>query len=337
MKDFKSTSKILSIVVPSFNMENFLERSITSLIPNNRELCERLEIIIVNDGSTDQTSSIAHEFESKMPESVRVIDKCNGHYGSCINEGLKVASGKYFRILDADDWVDNLSLERLLTELGGINTDVVFTRHTIHYEDDNHVDNFNYNGMLYGQYINLDSFIIPKEALRMHCLTYRTDFLRQIKYNQTEGVCYTDNEYVVLPLLFAKSMWGYDMSLYQYCIGRGEQSVSITSMIKNIDHYLTVIQRLAQVKSDNCQRDKEIRVTILFRLLRIVLDVFVRFRKSLTKQELIVKSTITELCIDYETEIRRLEQHRIKRLPLYKIWLHNTKLYNKIIYPIVKA
>ena len=100
-----SFSKILTIVVPSFNMEALLRKGLQSLLIEKNP--QRLEVIVVNDGSTDQTLAIAKEFHSRFPQTFTFIDKENGNYGSCINAGLKIAQGKYIKILDADDYVDN--------------------------------------------------------------------------------------------------------------------------------------------------------------------------------------------------------------------------------------
>ena len=101
-------SKVLSVCVPSYNMEKYLNRCIDSfLVP---EVLDRLELIIVNDGSTDKTLSIANDYKARYPQTIVVIDKPNGHYGSCVNASLKVATGKYFRIVDADDWVDSKAM-----------------------------------------------------------------------------------------------------------------------------------------------------------------------------------------------------------------------------------
>ena len=98
-------SKILTVIVPSYNMEKYLPKCLGSLVVAP-ELMERLEVLVVNDGSTDRTSDIAHEFATKYSNSFRVIDKANGHYGSCINAALRVAMGRYVKILDADDSFD---------------------------------------------------------------------------------------------------------------------------------------------------------------------------------------------------------------------------------------
>ena len=107
--------KLLTIIVPSYNMERYLEKCLTSLgieqlsheaSESYGNYAEALEVIIVNDGSKDRTSEIAHEFAEKYPGCVKVIDKQNGHYGSCINVGVVAARGKYVKILEADDSYD---------------------------------------------------------------------------------------------------------------------------------------------------------------------------------------------------------------------------------------
>ena len=94
--------KVLSLCIPSYNMEAYLGRCVDSLLAE--EVIDKLEIIIVNDGSKDRTLEIANAYRDRYPQSVVVVDKPNGHYGSTVNAALKVATGRYFRLLDADDW-----------------------------------------------------------------------------------------------------------------------------------------------------------------------------------------------------------------------------------------
>ena len=107
-------SKILSVVIPTYNMEKYLEKCLNSFIYN--EGADELEVLIVNDGSKDNSVNIAKEFEKKYPNIFKVIDKENGGHGSTINAGLKVASGKYFKVVDADDWVETDELKKLIRE-----------------------------------------------------------------------------------------------------------------------------------------------------------------------------------------------------------------------------
>lgn len=101
--------KILSVCIPTYNMEALLGRCLNSFIVDKNYM-NQLEIIIVNDGSKDNSSRIAHEYANKYPDTFVVVDKPNGNYGSCINAALKVATGYYFRICDADDRYENSNL-----------------------------------------------------------------------------------------------------------------------------------------------------------------------------------------------------------------------------------
>ena len=102
------SDKILSLVVPTYNMEKYLPACLDSV--TDELIGDSLEVIVVNDGSTDRSPDIIRQYEQKRPDLIKVIDKPNGHYGSCVNAGLAVATGKYFKILDADDWFDTQAL-----------------------------------------------------------------------------------------------------------------------------------------------------------------------------------------------------------------------------------
>ena len=126
--------KILTIVIPTYNMQDYLRRCLDSLIVPEEQMMQ-LEVLVVNDGSKDNSSAIAHEYQDKYPGTFRVIDKENGNYGSCVNRGLKEASGKYIKILDADDWFDNDTLAQYLIYLTALDVDLVLTDFKIVYEN----------------------------------------------------------------------------------------------------------------------------------------------------------------------------------------------------------
>ena len=104
--------KLLSVVVPSYNASKYLDFNLQSFL--RPSVPEKLEVIVVDDGSTDDTARIADAYHEKYPETIKVIHKENGGHGSGINAGLRAATGKYFKVVDADDWVDHEALERLL-------------------------------------------------------------------------------------------------------------------------------------------------------------------------------------------------------------------------------
>lgn len=104
--------KILTIIIPTYNMEKYLRHCLDSLIVPNMD---KVEVLMINDGSKDSSSAIGHEYQNRYPKTFRVIDKENGNYGSCINRGLKEATGKYVKVLDADDSFDQLIFKNTLT------------------------------------------------------------------------------------------------------------------------------------------------------------------------------------------------------------------------------
>lgn len=236
-------NKLLSVCIPSYNMERYLSRNLDSFIGS--DCMDQLELIVVNDGSTDNTLKIAKEYQARYSNSIIVIDKPNGHYGSCVNAALNIASAKYFRIVDADDWVDAEAVRRVLSQLKDIDTDVVYTRYSNFYEKDGssviNVDPA--DDILWHRAICLNSIKFDK-YVHMHQITYLTQFLRDVSYVQTEGVCYTDTEYVFKPLIQAKDIYCMDISLYQYYIGRDDQSMSTNVLMKNFTHLHKVLMSI---------------------------------------------------------------------------------------------
>ena len=103
-KGIKNVEKILTITVPSYNVEKFLENTLDSFV--DERVLDAIEVLVVDDGSKDRTAEIGKGYEAKYPGTFRVISKENGGHGSTINRGIKEARGKYFKVVDGDDWVD---------------------------------------------------------------------------------------------------------------------------------------------------------------------------------------------------------------------------------------
>lgn len=125
-------NKILSIIIPTYNMERYLEKCLSSLLIDG---LERVEVIVVNDGSKDRSLDIAQSFASKYPESFVIIDKDNGNYGSCINAGLYKATGKYVKVLDADDYFDTDNFAQMLALLEELDVDLFLADYTRVYDE----------------------------------------------------------------------------------------------------------------------------------------------------------------------------------------------------------
>ena len=98
--------KVLTVSIAAYNVEDYLKKCLDSFVDEGNPLMNAVEVIIVSDGSKDNTVSIAKEYQEKYPDTFVLIDKENGGYGSTINASLKKATGKYFKLVDGDDWVN---------------------------------------------------------------------------------------------------------------------------------------------------------------------------------------------------------------------------------------
>ncbi len=224
--------KLLTIVIPTYNMQDYLYRCLDSLIFCDAALMNQLDVLVINDGSKDNSSVIAHEYEAKYPNTFRVIDKENGNYGSCVNRGLKEATGKYIKVLDADDWYDTKNFEKYLQFLSAVDVDLIITDFDYVYSDSSVKKSHKYD--------------IPEGIWRisdlgdklydmwMHAVTYRRAILEGLNYHQTEGISYTDQEWIFLPMSRVKSLCGYPHVVYKYLVGREGQSVDPKVFAKNI-------------------------------------------------------------------------------------------------------
>ena len=227
--------KLLSIIVPSYNMEAFLPKCLQSLIVIDNELLSKLDVIVVNDGSKDRTSAIAHEFESKYPDVFCVIDKKNGHYGSCINAGLSVARGTFVRTLDADDSYDTDEFQKYLYHLEKISTfskdvDLVLNDYVCVFGEDKIEKGFSFEE---DKVLTIKEVLNEKTILLQPSMAYRTCLLKSIGYKQTEGIAYTDNEWDIYPMLKVRTLVYVKSDVYLYSIGREGQSISAQSVSAN--------------------------------------------------------------------------------------------------------
>ena len=230
--------KILSIVVPVYNMQDSLAHCLDSLLVSSQELMQMLEVIVVNDGSSDGTSALAHGYETRFPGVFYVIDKENGNSGSCINAALAVATGKYFRQLDADDWLDTEALEQFIPLLMVHEEDCVSTPHNECYPN-SCIRAGDASSVAYGQAYSIDDIRMTRDEkgmLFMHSLTFRLDLLRRIGHRQQENIQYTDIEQCYFPLTAAHDIVFYNICLYQYYHGREGQAVSPGNVRRNRSH-----------------------------------------------------------------------------------------------------
>ena len=240
-------NKILTIIIPAYNMEKYLHRCLDSILVEN--LMNLVQIIVVNDGSRDMTSEIAHRYEQQYPRYIQVIDKENGNYGSCMNVGLSLAEGKYFRTLDADDWYDSSAFVSFVEDLKNTDSDMVVSEHSVCYEDsDRHIVQRFDNTIDQCQDILIKKDIWKSNAvlsnIHVYCITYKTSVLKESGLKWSEDVYYTDNEFLYWPLKYVKTIRFAPFPVYNYLIGREGQSVSIHSLKRSFHSYNVVTNKV---------------------------------------------------------------------------------------------
>ena len=220
--------KLLSIIVPSYNMEEYLPKCLGSLIVDDKDLMQKLEVIVVNDGSKDHTSEIAHNFEAQYPEVFRVVDKNNGNYGSCINAALKIASGTFVKILDADDCFNKNGFYNFLFALKESEDKSehidLFLTDFVEVDGSDNLKIAHSLPLPNSRIVDVDEQAsIP--MLYMHSIAYRTENLRHIDYQQTEGISYTDTEWTYYPIAQVKRFKYEPVVVYRYLVGRAGQTI----------------------------------------------------------------------------------------------------------------
>ena len=317
--------KILSICVPSYNMEQYLARNIESFLVE--ECIDKIEVIVVNDGSTDNTLMIANEFNEKYPEAIVVIDKKNGHYGSCVNAALKIATGKYFRIVDADDFVDGDGLKKLVTDMENLDVDCFYTQFTQICDGNFSLVDTECIDLPYNEEICIGKVKLPNGIFHMHCLSYRTQLLRDMDYRQSEGICYTDLEFVYYPLMECKTIYLEDFPLYCYLLGREGQSVDIKSRKNNYSHFQRIYERLTyhyQTSHDNMRT--YLYVFFMCILLENMFVISVLFN-PMKENQVDLRHRISNLSFYNKNYIYR---YKISHLPAIKMWMRNN-VFDKIV------
>jgi glycosyltransferase involved in cell wall biosynthesis len=213
---------------------------------------EDVEILVVDDGSTDRTAEIADEYAAKYPKIVRAIHKPNGGHGSAVNAGLENATGLYFKVVDSDDWVKEVAYRKILTTLedfvgGNDRLDLLISNFVYNKEGEHRHKVMRYNRMFpIEELFTWDDVkkISIGHYLLMHSVIFRTKLLRDCGLKLPEHTFYVDNIYVFNPLPFVKTMYYLDVNFYRYYIGREDQSVNESVMIGRIDQQLYVTKRM---------------------------------------------------------------------------------------------
>ena len=242
--------KLLSIAVPCFNSQDYMRHCVDTLLTGGDEV----EILIVNDGSKDDTAAIADEYERLYPGIVRAVHQENGGHGAAVMAGLKNAKGRYFKVVDSDDWVDEEAYAKILCALRGFvqseqEVDLVVSNFVYDKVGARHKKVMSYgNALPEEQVIGWDQVgrFHKGQYILMHSVIYRTQLLIDSGLDLPRHTFYVDNLFVYVPMQYVKSIYYINVDFYHYFIGRGDQSVNESVMIKRIDQQIKVNKLMLQ-------------------------------------------------------------------------------------------
>jgi glycosyltransferase involved in cell wall biosynthesis len=313
--------KILSITVPCYNSAAYMDKCIKSLLAGG----EDVEIIIVDDGSTkDDTPVKADEYARKYPTIIKAVHQENGGHGEAVNTGLLHSTGRFFKVVDSDDWVDKKSYKSVLETLKKLDADYacgegpqldmlvcnyvydkVGAKHkkVIHYRNAFPVGKmFTWDEM---GHFKVDQYIL------MHSVVYRTELLRECGIKLPSHTFYVDNIFVFEPLPYVRNLYYLDVNFYRYFIGREDQSVNEQVMIKRIDQQIRVTKLMidyycsAAIENAKCRK-------YMVKYLRIMMEVSsIMLIISRDKQLLAKKEELWQYARDKDRELYGLLRYSL--------------------------
>lgn len=284
--------KYISFAIPCYNSEAYMEKAIQSILPGG----EDVEIIVVNDGSSDGTSEVAKKYEEKYPGIVKAVDKENGGHGDAVNTGLAHATGVYFKVVDSDDWVDEEALLKILSAVKGFvdadsKVDMLISNYVYEKVGMTHKKVIHYRNVLPQNQVfrwdDIGSFHLDQYIL-MHSVIYRTEMLRLCQLKLPKHTFYVDNIYVYYPLPHVRTLYYMDVDFYRYFIGREDQSVNEKVMISRIDQQIYVTKSMISMYELRMVESKKLR-KYMINYLAIMMTVSSILCIRSKKQENLVK------------------------------------------------
>ena len=236
--------KLLTFAVPCYNSQAYMEHCVETLLEGGDDV----EIILVDDGSKDDTGAIADRYAAQYPDIVRVVHQENGGHGEGVNQGLRRAQGLYYKVVDSDDWADVDALRKVIAKLREFSqmeqpVDMLVCNYVYEHVEDQTQKVMRYTNVFpQNRVFTWDEIgrFRPSQYLLMHSVFYRTQLLRGCGLELPKHTFYVDNIFVYQPLPFVKTLYYMDLDFYRYFIGRADQSVNEQVMVKRVDQQLRV-------------------------------------------------------------------------------------------------
>lgn len=312
--------KILSVSIASYNIEKYIEETIGSLI--HAEVMDKLEILIISDGSTDKTVEMGKKYEEKYPQTVRVIEKENGGWGSTVNTGIKCASGKYFKLLDGDDHFITENIPGFIKYLETSQVDLVLTPYCEFIDGTNEIKSHISHGEFAAGGISVDE--LPDNVyLNMHECCFRTEILKKGNIHITEHCFYTDVEFVLKGLSVTGSIGYYNKEIYKYRVASSEQSMSVNGFRKHYKDHLRMTYNMLEFER-RYNENRKIKFAISNRLKAVItmqynifclLDGTEEYKKELVKFDKKLKNRYPDY---YETDMKKIKFLRACHFRFYR-------------------
>ena len=288
--------KTLSITVPCYNSQEYMRNCVDSLLKGG----EDVEILIVDDGSKDDTLKIAKEYEEKYPTIVKAIHQENKGHGGAVNTGLAHATGLYFKVVDSDDWLNEEAFRKAIEVLkqcvrGPKTLDLLICNYVYEKVGAKRKTVMRYRSALPQNKIFGWDDVRPlgtSHYLLMHSLIYRTSLLRECGMKLPEHTFYVDNLVAFIPLPYVKTMYYLDVNFYRYFIGRADQSVNEKVMIGRIDQQIRVNKLMIDYLGEQKGLSKHLRKYMISYLTIIMTVSSVMMMRSGTEENLEKKNDL---------------------------------------------
>ena len=245
------TNILITFAVPCYNVAGYVDHCVETILAGTRGYHNRIEIILVDDGSTkDDTPQRIDSWQRELPAIIKTIHQPNGGHGDAVNTGLRNACGYYFKVVDADDWIDEQASQKVMECIAGfVDTaqadavDLIITNYVYEKVFEGKRTPIRYKGVLPENLIvgwDVVGAFKPHQNILMHSVTYRTDVLRVSALVLPKHTFYVDNIFVYVPLPSVKTLYYLNVDFYHYFIGREGQSVNEKVMISRIDQQLRI-------------------------------------------------------------------------------------------------
>lgn len=249
-------SKLLSVSIAAYNVESTIEQCLDSFLPS--KYLDELELLVVNDGSHDRTVEIVEQYVQKYPNVIRLINKKNGGHGSTINASLKSATGKFYKVLDGDDWVNVKELDKLMEYLKQTDADLVINGFKWCYPDHSYEQHDEKFFKIHYTYSFEEMCRIYQKPFFMHAITIRTECLKKANMHIKEKCFYADNEFNMFAYLSAETV-AFDTSCaYQYRMGNSSQSVSDEGYFKHLEDLFKIFIDMVDTYDEQKNKIKNI-------------------------------------------------------------------------------